>query len=181
MMDTATRALLQNIEREYPSCVAYAHCNVPKVACIGKRMLDFCCVHRKEQLVDGLLPTILAAIHWDGAMLTSVVDKSFSIHALVINLEQKQQEDDDEEDDLIPDLVDVDDDDGVTSTSTALFNDARVRNRYGFFLHGSLRQFTLDHHWPSDLSSQAEVRAAWLPPHQIPRLVAVGTPASEPA
>ena len=144
MMDTATRALLRNIEREYPSCIAYAHCNVPKVACIGKRMLDFCGVHRKKQLVDGLLPTILAAIHWDGAMLTSVVDKSFSIHALVINLEQKQQEDDDEEDDC-PDLVDVDDDDGVTSTSTALFNDA------------------------------------WLPPHQIPRLVAVGMPASEPA
>ena len=37
---------------------------------------------------------------------------------------------------------------------------SRVRNRYGFFLHGSLRQFTLDHHRPSDLSSQAEVRAA---------------------
>ena len=39
---------------------------------------------------------------------------------------------------------------------------SRVRNRYGFFLHGSLRQFTLDHHRPSDLSSQAEVRAATL-------------------
>ena len=37
---------------------------------------------------------------------------------------------------------------------------SRVRNRFGFFLHGSLRQFTLDHHRPSDLSSQAEVRAA---------------------
>ena len=139
-MDTATLALLRNIEREYPSCGAYAYCNatgiMANVACIGKRMLEFCGVH---------------------------------------------QEDDDEEHDLIPDLVDVDDDDGVTSTSTALFNDARVRNRYGFILHGSLRQFTLDHHRPSDLSSQAEVRAAWLPPHQIPRLVAVGMPASEPA
>ena len=133
MMDTATRALLRNIEREYPSCVAYAHCNVPKVACIGKRMLDFCGVHRKEQLVDGLLPTIPVAIHCDGAMLTSV-DNSFSIQALVMNLVRKQQEDDDEDDDLIPDLVDVDDDDGV-----------------------------------------------WLPPHQIPSLVAVGMPASEPA